>query len=165
MTEIRPIVKEDAKRIALYANNREIWLNLRDYFPHPYNIDDAHGFIEMVNCQGPNKIFAIANKEGFIGVVGIHPLTDIYHCTAELGYWLGEPHWGQGHVTKAVNMMVDYTWKETKLERIEAGVFDFNLASMRVLEKCGFAKEAIRKKRLVKDGKLCDEHMYFLLRP
>lgn len=165
MTELRKIVKEDASRIAEYANNREIWLNLRDYFPHPYTIEDAHGFIEMVSSSGPNEIFAIANEEGFIGVVGIHPLTDIYKSTAELGYWLGEPHWGKGHVTKAVDMMVDYTWEKTEIERIEAGVFDYNPASMRVLEKCGFEKEAIRQKRLIKDGKLCDEHMYFKLRP
>ena len=165
MTTIRPIVKEDAKRIAKYANNREIWLNLRDYFPHPYSLDDAYGFVEMVNGPGSNKIFAIANEEGFIGVVGIHPLTDIYGRTAELGYWLGEPYWSKGHVSKAVELMIDYTWQETDIIRIEAGVFDYNPASMRVLEKCGFYEEAIRKNRLIKDGKICDEHMYVLLRP
>lgn len=165
MTTIRQIVKEDARRLAEYANNREIWLNLRDYFPHPYTLDDAFDFIEMVNGSGPNKIFAIANEQGFIGVVGIHPLTDIYSRTAEFGYWLGEPHWRKGHVSKAVELMVKYTWLETDILRIEAGVFDYNPASMRVLEKCGFYKEAVRKNRLVKNGKLCDEHMYVMLRP
>lgn len=165
MTKIRPIVKEDANRLAEYANNRKIWLNLRDYFPHPYSIDDAYGFIEMINGPSPNKIFAIANEEGFIGIVGIHPLTDIYARIADLGYWLGEPHWGKGHASRAVQLMIDYTWQETQVLRIEAGVFDHNPASMRVLEKCGFYKEAVRKNRLIKDGKLYDEHMYVLLRP
>ena len=119
----------------------------------------------MINGPSPNKIFAIANEEGFIGIVGIHPLTDIYARIADLGYWLGEPHWGKGHASRAVQLMIDYTWQETQVLRIEAGVFDHNPASMRVLEKCGFYKEAVRKNRLIKDGKLYDEHMYVLLRP
>ncbi len=165
VTKVRPIVEDDAKRIAKYANNIKIWLNLRDYFPYPYAIDDAHAFIKMVQSPSPNKIFAIANNEGFIGVVGIHPLTDIYNCTAELGYWIGEPHWGKGHVTRAVEWMVNYTWQTTNIVRIEAGVFDYNPASMKVLEKCSFYKEGVRKKRLIKDGRLSDEHMYVTFRP
>lgn len=165
-TIVRNIEEQDIDRLATYANNRKIWLNLRNYFPHPYSKEDAAGFYKMItDKQNPNKIFAVATSEGFIGIVGIHPLTDIYSKTAELGYWIGEPYWGQGHMSRAVNWMKDYTWKETDFLRIEAGVFEPNMGSMRVLEKCGFHKESVRKNRLIKDDKVYDEHMYVLLRP
>ena len=162
---IRPITKEDAPRVALFADNKKIWDNVRDYFPHPYLLPDAIDFIEMVNDHKTNKIFAIANEDGLIGVIGLHPFTDIYRYTAEIGYWTGEPFWGMGYATQAVRWIVEYTWRATQIVRIEAGVFPFNIASMRVLEKCGFHKEGIKRNYLYKNDKICDEHTYVLLRP
>ena len=49
------------------------------------------------------------------------------------------------------------------LKRLYATVFDFNLASMRVLEKAGFKKEGIMKSSAVKDDKILDEHLYGLV--
>lgn len=163
--QVRPITKEDAPRLVKYANNRKIWLNLRDYFPHPYKMDDAIWFIEMCNSHETNKIFAISTEDGFVGIVGVHPLTDIYAQTGELGYWLGEEYWGNGYTSHAVRWMVNYTWGQTDLQRLEAGVFEHNVASMQVLEKCGFEKECIKRRRLKKDGEFYDEHFYGMIRP
>lgn len=162
---IRKIRRDDANQLMHCANNRRIWLNLRDYFPHPYTLEDAHSFIEMCASHPLNKVFAITLSDKFIGIVGIHPMSDIYRHTAEIGYWLGEDFWGKGFTSFAVDWMIKYTWSSTDIVRLEAGVFAHNLASMAVLEKHRFIKECVKTKRIIKDGIQIDEHFYALLRP
>ena len=83
--------------------------------------------------------------------------------TAELGYWLGEPWWGRGIVTKAVRVVVDHGLSRLGIERIEAPVFEWNPASMRVLEKCGFERESTQRRSAYKDGQLIDCMLYVRL--
>jgi RimJ/RimL family protein N-acetyltransferase len=84
----------------------------------------------------------------------------VYRLGAEIGYFLGEPYWGKGIMTKAVNLVCDYAFRELGIIRIDTGVFDFNQASMRVLEKCGFVREAVFRKSVIKRGRICDEVRY-----
>ncbi len=163
--QIRNLEKEDARRLALYANNKKIWDNVRDYFPYPYRLEHAQEFIEMANAHETNKIFAIAIEEGIIGVVSIQPFTDIYRYTAELGYWIGEPFWGKGYTSTAVNWITKFTWEHTEIIRIEAGVFPFNHGSIKVLEKCGYTREGIKKNFICKNDVIYDEHIYVMLKP
>ena len=60
---------------------------------------------------------------------------DVYRRSAEMVFWLGEPYHGRGIATRAVALITAYAFKELKLVRVFAGVFDHNTASMRVLEK------------------------------
>lgn len=164
LIDIRPLLFKDAERLAEYANNKKIADNLRDYFPQPYSLNDATGFIEFVQKDDGNYIFAITLSNEFVGIMGAHSLTDIYRTTAEVGYWLGEPFWGQGITKKALKLLDDWLWKETSFVRLEAGVFEPNIGSMKVLEANGFQLESIRKKRLIKNGQIYDEYMYSKLR-
>ena len=95
-----------------------------------------------------------------VGAIGIYPQTDIHRQSAELGYWLGQKYWGQGITTEAVNAIVEYAFKYMDIRRVYASVFERNIASMRVLEKCGFAREAVHYKAIVKNGVLMDEHIF-----
>ena len=108
---------------------------------------------------------AITVDDGVVGGIGIVQQSDIYQLNAEIGYWLGEPYWNTGIMTEAVRAMVDYTFANFKVLRIYAGVFDYNIASMRVLEKAGFHKEAIHEKAFFKNGKVLDEHLFVLTKP
>ena len=85
---------------------------------------------------------------------------DIYRKNAEIGYWLGEAYWGNKIISTAIMDVVKYTFANYDIHRIYAGVFEYNVASMRVLEKAGFVKEAVLRKSLTKEGKLFDEHIY-----
>ena len=85
---------------------------------------------------------------------------DVYRESAEIGYWLGAPYWGKGIATKAVALVTHYGFETLRLNRIFTGVFSFNKASMRVLEKNGFTKEGIFKRAVVKNGITYDEHRY-----
>jgi RimJ/RimL family protein N-acetyltransferase len=156
---LRPFLPGDRDRLTELANNEKIAKNLRDGFPHPYTTEDAEKFIEMAISKS-DQIFAIEYQGQYVGNIGVHLKSDVYRLGAEIGYFIGEPYWGKGIMTKAVNLICDYAFRELGIIRIDTGVFDFNPASMRVLEKCGFVKEAVFRKSVIKRGKICDEVRY-----
>lgn len=161
---VREFMPEDAASLAKYANNRNIWVCVRDQFPHPYSQENALEFIKMVNSNRPANVFAIAIGGEAVGGIGVHPQEDVYRYSAELGYWLGEPFWGKGLMTDIVKGVVAEAFRRFNIWRIYAGVFSSNPASMRVLEKAGFQKEGVRRAATFKDGKVLDEVMYGLLK-
>ncbi len=98
------------------------------------------------------------------GNIGLVKGTDVYVKSAEIGYFLGELFWNKGIMTQAVNLITDYGFENLDIDRIYTGVFDYNLASQRVLEKCGFTKEATFRKAIFKNGKIYDEIRYAKLK-
>jgi len=89
---------------------------------------------------------------------------DVYRKSVEIGYWLGEPFWGMGIATKAVGLIASHAFEDLGLMRIFAGVFEYNIGSMKVLERNGFQKEGIAKKAVFKSDKFWDEHRYYKLK-
>lgn len=150
----------DAASIAAYANNRKIWLNLRDAFPHPYTLADAEAFIAMVNAPDRVTVFAIATPSEAIGSIGLMPGEDVHRFTAEMGYWLAEPYWGKGIMTRAVKALTAYALGELKFRRIFAEPYATNPASAKVLEKAGFTCEGLLRANVFKDGQVLDQFLY-----
>lgn len=148
----------DEQSLAENANNYQVWKNLKDIFPHPYTITDAYEWVNIASDSAENFAIAVENKA--VGGIGILLKEDIYRKNAEIGYWLGEPYWGNKIISTAIVDIVNYTFANYDIHRIYAGVFEYNIPSMRVLEKAGFEKEAVLKKSLFKEGKLYDEHIY-----
>jgi RimJ/RimL family protein N-acetyltransferase len=161
---VRSLVAGDAESITKYANNRNIWINLRDRFPYPYTRADAEGFIAAAWAQRPETDFAIASRSEAIGGIGFHPQADVHRLTAEIGYWLGEPFWGRGIATQALRELSDWIFANTPLVRLFAHVFAWNPASARVLEKAGYELEGRMRSSVIKDGKITDQLMYGRLR-
>ena len=153
----------DAETIAQLANNRAIWLNLRDSVPHPYTLDDAVWFVQAVEKGALGLVFGIYLEKKLVGVVGVVPQTDIHRLSGEIGYWLGEPYWGRGIATVAVRYMILYTFENTDLIRLFAGIMAPNKTSMRVLEKNDFTLDIIQRAAVYKDGKVLDEYRYSLI--
>ena len=161
---IRTLIPEDEIALAFLANNRSIYDNVRDIFPHPYTLDHARAWIDYGRSQ-PTLNAAITVDNCFAGCVGLIPGTDIHRVSAEIGYWLGEPFWGKGVMTTALDLWIQQIWQTfPEVHRLWAGVFAFNTASMRVLEKVGFEKEAVLKQAMIKNQVLVDEHLYSLRR-
>jgi RimJ/RimL family protein N-acetyltransferase len=160
---LRKLREEDIPILTKLANNEKVSINLRDAFPSPYTIEDAKVFIDMVNSQTPVTTFAIEYNGDYVGNIGIVVGSDVYRKSAEIGYFLGEPYWNKGIMTKAVKLMIDFGFEALDIVRIHTGVFEFNTASQRVLEKCGFVKEGISRKAVLKNGKFWDEIRYALL--
>lgn len=155
----------DERSMQIYANNAAIWNNLLNSFPHPFTVNDAITWISMNKNELNPVELAITIDDQVVGGIGITQQADVYRFNAELGYWLGEPFWNKGIMTEAVQAMVNYAFDNFKLVRIYARVFEFNVASMHVLEKAGFQKEAITKKAVYKNQTLYDEHLFALLNP
>lgn len=98
-----------------------------------------------------------------VGGIGVTLKEGIYLKSAEFGYWLGEPYWGRGTMTEAVKAVSSYAMRRFGLIRLEAPVFEWNPASMRVLEKCGFVREGVLRASAVKDGQVIDRVLYALI--
>jgi [ribosomal protein S5]-alanine N-acetyltransferase len=157
---IRPWRLDDAESLARHANNRKVWIALRDLFPHPYTIEDAHTFMKSVINSEPVTLFCIETNSAAVGGIGIHLGVDVHRQTAELGYWLSQEFWGLGIMTEAVAAFTDFCFEKFPLRRIYAEPFANNPASVRVLEKAGFVFEGRLKNNVLKDGKLLDSLLY-----
>ncbi|MGE5215064.1 MAG: GNAT family N-acetyltransferase [Nitrospirota bacterium] len=151
---------DDAESLARHANNRKIWLAVRDLFPHPYTIQDAYEFLQRSISEQPKMKFCVAIEGAAVGGIGIHPGQDVHRHTATIGYWLGEKFWGRGIMTEAVTAVGDFCFDNFPLRRISAEVYANNPASARVLEKAGFTFEGCLKNHVLKDGKLLDSLLY-----
>jgi len=162
---LRPWRAADAPALIRHANNRKIWLNLRDVFPHPYTPEDAQQWLaRCAGATGEPATFAIEFEGDAVGGVGLQFLTDVNRLTAEIGYWLGEPFWGRGFATLAVKAATEYAFATFDLRRVQATVFEWNPASARVLEKAGYTFEGRQRGSIVKDGHIGDTLMYARLR-
>lgn len=162
---LRPLQTKDAARLAEIANNEKISRNLRDGFPHPYTLADADKFLATFSGQDPVTFFGIDFHNEYVGNISLVPCNDVYRLSAEIGYFIGEPYWNKGIATAAVNLIVDYGFRELHLVRIHTGVYEYNMASQHVLEKCGFIREGIFRKSIFKNGSLWDEVRYARLKP
>ena len=157
---IRSWRQADAEPLQRYADNRKIWLNLRDIVPHPYTLEDARWWVTHASQERPEYSFAIATTDEPIGGIGLVPGEDVNRHCAELGYWLGEPFWGRGITTNAVRVFTEWAFEHFTLNRIFATPFAANTASARVLEKAGYTREGVLKNAVVKDRMLLDQLMY-----
>ena len=161
---LRPWTLDDLDSLVKYANNPRVAQNLMNRFPHPYTEANGKVFIGMAMGSTPANILAIEVEGAAAGGIGLHPLDDVYCKNAELGYWLAEPYWNKGIITKAVLQMVDYGFKTFEIDRIFARPFGTNNASIRVLEKAGFLFEARFENTIYKNGEYFDELVYAVRR-
>ena len=162
--QIRSYRAADADALARNADNRNVSRNMRDAFPFPYRLSDASAWIEFASSQSPQTNFAITANGEVIGGIGITLQSDVNRRSAEIGYWLGEPHWGQGIATASLRAMTDWAFAEFDLVRIYAEVFEWNPASGRVLEKAGYELEGRLRKSIVKDDQIIDALLYATIR-
>lgn len=150
----------DVPSLVRHANNRRIWLNLRDRFPHPYTAAEGTSFIRRVRAGYPETTFAIEVDGEAAGGIGFMLQHDIERVSAEVGYWLGEPYWGRGICTEALRAVTQYAIDHHDLTRVFAVPLAHNRASCRVLEKAGFVVEGHLRRSAIKDGKHVDQVLY-----
>jgi RimJ/RimL family protein N-acetyltransferase len=162
---IRQWMEEDLENLVLYANNINVWNNLRNYFPSPYTEADAKNWLAKMANASPIVNLAIDVDGVAVGGIGLILNSDVYIYSAEIGYWLGEPFWNQGIATEAIRQMIEYCYYYFDIVRIYAEVFETNKASMRALEKNGFYLEGVRRKAVFKNSVLMDDYIWVKLRP
>ena len=114
----------------------------------------------MVNQQDSKTFFAIEYQNKYVGNISLSVGTDIYRKNAEIGYFIGEPFWNKGITTKAVKLITVWGFNNLDILRIHAGIFEYNVASQRVLEKAGYTKEGVFRKSIYKNNQSFDEIRY-----
>jgi RimJ/RimL family protein N-acetyltransferase len=164
--KIRKWKIEDAANLAATLNNKKIHDNLRDGLPFPYTVKDAKEYISSMLTADCNKVFAFAITidDRAVGSIGAFRQENIHSRTAEMGYYVAEPYWGQGIGTSAVKQACEFVFANTDIIRIFAEPFAYNTASCRLLEKAGFSLEGTLKKNAVKNNAVIDMKMYSLLK-
>lgn len=157
---LRPLVPDDAPALARHADDREIWLNLRDRFPHPYTEADAVAYIAHVAGRTPTTSMGIVVDGDAVGVLTLMPGADVERLNAEVGYWLGRAFWGRGIATDALRVATGHAFSTLGMHRVFAVPYVRNVASHRVLEKAGYVREGTLRRSAIKDGVLLDQHLY-----
>ena len=163
---LRPWKIENAPDLAAAINNKKVLDNLRDSIPYPYTEKDVAEFITATLAveKETQYAFAVTVDGKVIGSVGVFRKENVHRLTAELGYYIAEPHWGKGFMTVAVRQMCAYVFDNTDIIRIFAEPYAFNGASCRVLEKAGFQFEGLLRKNAIKNGQSVDMKMYAILK-
>ena len=163
---LRPWQLSDAEAIAPAADNPKIAANLRNAFPSPYTQADAEWFVGDCIAQDETRQLAraIVAEGRAVGSISVLLQNDVYEKSAELGYWLAEPYWGQGIMTEAVRRICREAFDRFAILRIFAEPFADNLGSRRVLEKAGFSWEGTMRNGVFKQGRVHSYCMYALLR-
>ena len=163
--EVRSWTADDLGSLVKHADNRKIWLNLRDRFPHPYTRRDGRDFINTARSQRPETMFAIAVDGEAAGGIGFVQHVDVERVSAEIGYWLGEAFWGRGIVSEALVAVTKYAIDTHQLTRVYAVPYAHNDASCRVLEKAGYVLEGRLRRSAIKDGQMVDQLQYAFIAP
>ena len=160
---IRNYNPNDIDRVVELGDNPAVSRWLTSYFPSPYTRSDAEKWVGECVGNASCTAFVIAEHNRLVGGIGIDFMDDLLCKTGEIGYWLGQPYWGRGMVSIALKMFVPWCFTKYGLERIEAGCFEENIPSARVLEKAGFTYEGLLRNRVYKNGKCSNAKMFSIL--
>ena len=157
---VRDWAADDLQSLVRHANNWNIWINLRDRFPHPYTEADGRGFLAHMTARDSNTVWAIEVDGEAAGGIGLVLMSDVERVSAEIGYWLGETYWGRGIVTDALRAVTAEAFRHFELTRIFALPFADNQSSIRVLEKAGYTLEGRLPQSAIKNGIIRDQLQY-----
>lgn len=165
---LSPPVEADKTALIHYLNDEDIY-RYTLHIPQPYTKKDAEVFLDkcrnMRKQFGRNLTWIIRKNNGeAIGSIGFQMNYGIDSHRDELGYWMAKPYWGHGIMTKAMKRFCEYGFSYVGLIRIEAIVFENNIASERILQKNGFTHEGMMKKVFEKKGHYIDGQMYALVK-
>ncbi len=165
---LSPFCPADVPALTEHLNDRDV-CDRTIRIPFPYTEKDADDWLllaaSIARQQGRPVHWAIRTAEdGLIGGCGFEGLQVGKSHRAEVGCWLAKPSWGRGIMTAVVQRLCRCAFEEFGLVKVTAHVFRHNLASARVLEKCGFQQEGYLRKHFLKEGMFLDARLFALLR-
>lgn len=153
--ELKKWTKEDDKALQQLCEEADRKY-LSDRLPYPYTLENADWWINFAcENEGKNGVFRKVLVNGKVaGNITVERLPDVRKNDAELGYLFAREYWGKGIATVAAKLICDIAFRELSLNRLTAQVYEGNIASRRVLEKCGFTLEGNLKNAVTKGDKV-----------
>ncbi len=163
---LRPYAATDADALVRVCNNMNV-VRWTSSHPFPYELCYAKEWLARIErefAEGKSVVFAAVLRESgeLIGSVGL--VRESAHERAEIGYVVGEPHWGKGYATEATARVLRYAFEELKLSRVNASVHATNVGSIRVLEKLGLIQEGVQRRHIQRFGEWKDIVLFGVLR-
>lgn len=130
----------DAEALYKYACDPEVGPHA-GWPPHK-NVEESKMIIRELFTNDYTWAVILKETNEPIGCMGYYPFgksnIEIGENDAEVGYWIGKPHWNKGYCTEALQAMIHYCYEKKNFQTIWADFFIDNPASGRVMEKCGF---------------------------
>jgi len=163
--QLRQLKLEDASAYFALRSSAEVMA----YIQRPLAISEAEVLEQikdqlMAQAEGKMVVWAIADlNDRLIGIAGYWRM-QLEHQRSEVGYLLDAPYQGQGLGTEALQAVLDFGFRELKLHKIEADVDPRNTASLRLLGRFGFQKEALFRENRYFAGEFHDSCWLGLLR-
>ena len=164
---LRELRIDDATCLARHADNEAVWRNLFEGFPRPYTLADAQAWCDpRLRPAAAGVVWGVTVAGEVIGCIGLRQDEGWLRCNAEVGYWIGEPHWGRGIATEALSLVTAWAWATLpEITRLYAPIFASNQGSQRVAARAGYALEAVLPQSAIKAGRVIDRVQYAALRP
>ena len=162
---LRRILMEDAQALFEMRSDERVMQFLDR--PRAKSIADAENLIRLIDHDIENNIgitwgVSLTGTSRLIGTMGFWNITKA-HFRAEIGYLLHPDFQGKGLMIESAKKTIDFGFREMGLHSIEANINPNNLRSAKMLEKCGFVKEAHFRENYYYDGKFLDSVIYSLL--
>lgn len=162
---LRPFTLADVVQVTKLCNNYNIYKYTLS-MPYPYYDEHFISWIESHDYNHANDIayhLAMSDKDTneVYGSVGL--THHQHHKHGEVAYWVGEPYWGNGYATEAVQAMIQFAFKEKQFHKVYAMHFASNPASGKVMLKAGMVKEGVLSQHVIKEDKYEDLVQYGII--
>lgn len=157
---MRPWEETDAEALFRYASDPDIG-PIAGWPPHT-SVENSLEIIRTVFAAPETYAVVLKATDEPVGSCGIM-FSDGQH-SAEIGYWIGKPYWGQGLIPEAVKALLERCFNDLHLDAAWCGHYDGNTKSKRVIEKCGFKFHHANKDIVSPLGDKRTEHFYVMTR-
>ena len=138
---LRPWREDDAEALFRYASDPDIG-PIAGWPPHT-SVENSLEIIRTVFSAPETYAVVLKDTDEPVGSCGIMFSNSLHSAEmqlneAEIGYWIGKPHWGQGLIPEAVEALLSRCFNDLYLDAVWCGYYDGNIKSKRVCEKSGF---------------------------
>ncbi|MFL7810154.1 MAG: GNAT family N-acetyltransferase [Anaerolineae bacterium] len=160
-----PLTTDDILAIFEIAREKE---SIEDYQYAARSLDEVRAWLEPSIADEASLLWVIRKQERAIGLFEIvfeAEYSDWETHVCRVGYFVDHQAQSQGYATEALLAVVDWLFRCTDVERIEAGVTLHNVPSYRTLEKAGFIRDRIVKRNWQWYDQVYDSVYYYLHRP
>jgi [ribosomal protein S5]-alanine N-acetyltransferase len=164
---LRALQPADAPALQRHADDPAVAHNLFDGFPQPYTLADAQWWCGQGHRQPQfGFVWGIEVDGEVAGCISVAPQTGLWACSAVVGYWLGQAHWGRGVVSEALRLITAWAWPALPgITRLWMPIFARNAASQAVAVKAGYTLEGRQPRAILKHGQALDAVSYGCYRP
>lgn len=160
---LRPVMKKDVPLFFRWVNDPRVYKELTAHLPS-FEKDEEEWLENIRKSKDKNVVFTITVGGKAIGVMGIQQINH-KDGTAITGAFIGKAKYrGKGYGSEAKMILLNYAFNTLNLRKISSVVVDFNRASLRYAEKCGYKEEGRRIKHIFIDGEYHDQIVLTIFR-